>query len=115
MTLIPIVGAQALGLLLLVFKTYPVMQTKVEALEKIATQAHADAVELKRTVDGQTVTLARETQAREGIKRDLDDTKQSMKEINLELRKAVEDNTKAIIALETTLKILGSSLRQTTP
>ena len=115
MTLLTVVGGQLIALLIVLFKTYPVMQTKVESLERIATQAHTDLTELKKTVDGQTVTLAKETQARESIKRDLDDTKQSMKEINLELRKAVEDNTKAIIALETTLKILGTSLRSSTP
>jgi len=115
MTLVPIVAAQALALLIVLFKTYPVMQTKVESLEKMAAQSHTEAADLKKTVADQTVTLAKEMQARESIKRDLDDTKQSMKEINLELRKAVEDNTKAIIALETTLKILGSSLRQSSP
>lgn len=115
MTLIPVVAGQAIALLVVLFKTYPVMQSKMETMEKVTVQAHTDLVELKKTVDGQTVTLAKETQARESIKRDLDDTKQSMKEINLELRKAVEDNTKAIIALETTLKIIGTSLRTPTP
>lgn len=114
-TLLGVAAGQLVALLIVIFKTYPVIQTKVETLEKIAAQSHTDSVELKKIVDGQTVVLARETQSRESIKRELDDIKQSMKEVNLELRKAVEDNTKAIITLETTLKIIGSSLRTNNP
>lgn len=111
MALLPVVAAEAIALFVVLFKTYPVMQSKLQSLEKNQGDDQDDFNDLKKVVESHRVQLAEEKKERESIKRDLDDTRQSMKEINLELRKAVEENTKAIIALETTLKFIATTLK----
>lgn len=108
--IIPVILAESIALLVAFFKTFPVMQSKMELLEKNEEHNEKAFADLKKVVELQTIQHAEANKDHERLKSDLGDTRTILKENNTELRKSLEDNTKAIIALETTLKVLGSSL-----
>ncbi len=93
-----------------IVKMLPVMRKEIDDLTKSCDAAEKKQEVHRAIVERHSIEMAEGKLERENIKRDLEENKQTLKEINLQLKTAVDENTKAIVALETTIKILGRSL-----
>ena len=101
---------QFFGLIFIIAKMIPVMRNEIDNLKDDRDDSYKDFEALRAVIQTHSIHLAEERKDRENIKRELEENKQSLKEINLELKRAVDENTKAIVALETTIKMLGKQL-----
>ena len=109
LALIPVVATESIALFVMLFKTIPVLTNKLEQLEKNEAQTEQEFNALKTVVDKHTVANAESLKDYQRIESDLSDTRNLLKDNNKELRKSLEENTKAIVALETTLKMMAAS------
>jgi chromosome segregation ATPase len=110
LALIPVVATESIALFVMLFKTIPVLQNKLEHLEKKEAQAEVDYDTLKSVVDKHTVINAETMKDYQRIASDLHDTRNLLNDNNKELRKSLDENTKAITGLEATFKVLANTL-----
>jgi septal ring factor EnvC (AmiA/AmiB activator) len=99
-----LVITETVAFVILLLKTFPVLKAKVDQLEVEKTELNRKVQSFNDELHRHTVQLAEAKKERYALKKEFEENKETMKEINRELRRAVEENTKAIISLEATLK-----------
>jgi spore coat polysaccharide biosynthesis predicted glycosyltransferase SpsG len=105
-TIIGGIIVEAIVLLVVMFKTVPVLENQLKnACEEQDRQSKIIDT-LKTGYATQTVVLAEHRKDYDNIKRDFDEHKQLNKEVYSDMKKTVEECTKAIIQLEITMQLL---------
>lgn len=105
-TIVGGVIVEAIVLLVVMFKTVPVMENQLKNTNEELARL-MKAIEILNTgFITQTVVLAEMRKDYDNIKRDFDEHKQLNKEIYSDMKKTVAECTKAIIQLEITIQLL---------
>jgi septal ring factor EnvC (AmiA/AmiB activator) len=99
-----LVITEAVAFIIVLIKTLPVLNNKVQQLEGERQDLVKKIDGIKSDIHKHDVQLAEAKKERDSIKHEFEENKETMKEIHRDLKRAVEDNTKAIISLEATLK-----------
>jgi uncharacterized coiled-coil DUF342 family protein len=110
-----IIGAvigQLVGNLFVLFKTYPSLSTKVDNLVSEVESLKNKDSKLTDTINQHGLDINTTKTEMINLRKEVDADRESTKEIHKELRKAMEENTRAIISLEVTLKHLNTRLEE---
>lgn len=105
-TIIGGVIVEAIVLLVVMFKTVPVMENQLKYVTEEQARIVKSIDALKTGAITQTVLLAEMRKDYDNMKRDFDEHKQLNKEIYNDMKKTVAECTKAIIQLEITIQLL---------
>jgi uncharacterized coiled-coil DUF342 family protein len=106
------VTGQFIGLLFVLFKTYPTISTKVDALVAEVETLKQKDTKITDAINVQGLDINTAKTEMTNLRKEFDADRESTKEIHKELRKAMEENTRAIISLEVTLKHLNNRLEE---
>jgi uncharacterized coiled-coil DUF342 family protein len=110
-----IIGAvigQLVGVLFLLIKTYPSLNTKVDNLGSEVEALKQKDIKITDSLNQQGLDINTSKTEMINLRKEFDADRESTKEIHKELRKAMEENTRAIISLEVTLKHLNNRLEE---
>jgi outer membrane murein-binding lipoprotein Lpp len=99
-----LVITETVAFIILLLKTFPVLKAKVDQLETEKIDLNRKIEAINGDMHRHAVQLAEAKKERDALKREFEENKETMKEIHRDLKRAVEENTRAIISLEATLK-----------
>jgi uncharacterized membrane protein YcjF (UPF0283 family) len=113
-----IIGAvvtQLIGMIFLVMRTYPSLSTKVENIINDVNSVSARVTKNNELINTHSLEIGTTKTELVNLKREFENDRETSKEIHKELRKALDENTRAIISLEITLKHLNDRLEERRP
>lgn len=109
--------AEFIGFLFLAFKTLPVHENRLTRLESGLAETNEyrrqmeDRLQMLTRLEEKMLAMTRESDMKfEAMRRTFEENRETTKEITRHLQRAVEDNVRAIVSLEATMKQLGTRL-----
>jgi septal ring factor EnvC (AmiA/AmiB activator) len=110
--LLSLVFAELIGVVFLLIKAFPTLQTKVASQQEEINAMKTNDSEMLKTLNSHSLELMETRTEMIAFKKDFEESKKSNNEIHKELRKALEDVTRAVISLEVTLKHFNERLEK---
>jgi uncharacterized protein (DUF3084 family) len=99
-----LITGELVTLLILIFRSYPVVQSKIIQLESDRKSEQQRIQILTDEINRHSIQLAEAKKERDSLRSELNENKEVMKDAHREFREAMQENTKAITQLDTTLK-----------